>query len=227
MSMHGALFRIYRPIIIPFAAILLTADLLVTGVVVGGNGEIGFSMWLVLAGSAAKYWLLVVGIMLVVMQLRVFLANGRTRHEFLAGAGVFGLIASATFAAVVVLGHALEGAVLDAIGGRGDGYPVLSVGGLLGEFGQVFPETIAYLISGALISAGFYRWRPWIGLVVMIGGAVPAGVADSLLGIDEFGVVPAHLPYAAALALSLAATALAALAFQRVIGDVAIRRTAG
>ncbi|GIF18628.1 hypothetical protein BJ973_008413 [Actinoplanes tereljensis] len=227
MSMHGVLFRIYRPIIIPFAVILVTVDLSITALIVGGNGEIGFSMWLVLAGSAAKYWLLVVGIMLVVMQLRVFVANGRTRREFLAGAGVFGLIASVTFAAIVVLGHGLEGVVLEAVGGRGDGYPVLSVGGMLGEFGQVFPETIAYMISGALVAAGFYRWRPWIGVVVMVGGAIPALVADGLLGIDEFGVMVARLPYPAALALSLAATALAGLAFHRVISGVAIRRTAG
>jgi hypothetical protein len=227
MSPHGALFRIYRPIVVPFAAILVTVDLFITALVTYGNGEIGFSMWLVLAGNAAKYWLLVVGIMLVVMQLRQFVANGRTRHEFLAGAAVFGLIMSASFAAVVVLGHGLESVVLGAAGWRGDGYPALSLTGMLGEFGQVFPQTLGYLISGALIAAGFYRWNAWTGLVVMIGGAVPAAVASGLLGVDEFGDVPAHLPYALALALSLTATALAAWAFHRLISDVAIRRTAG
>jgi hypothetical protein len=227
MSVHHALFRVYRLIIVVFAALLLVSEIIVTSVVVLGNGHIGFSMWLVLAGSAAKYWLLVVGIMLVVMQLRQFVANGRTRHEFLAGAAVFGLIVTAGFAAVVVLGHGLESLLLGALGGRGDGYPTLSAGGLLGEFGQVFPEALGYLMTGALIAAGFYRWRPRIGLVVMLGGAIPAAVADLLLGIDEFGDVAARMPYAGALALSLAATALAGSAFYRAISDVPIKRTAG
>ncbi|MEU4242096.1 hypothetical protein [Actinoplanes sp. NPDC026619] len=227
MSVYRALFRVYRPIIIPFAAILVTFDLIVTALIVYGAGHLGFSMWLVLAGNAAKYWLLVVGIMLVVMQLRQFVANGATRHEFLAGFAVFGLIVAAGFAAVVVLGHGLESLVLGAAGRRGVGYPTLSATGLLGEFGQVLPEALGYLISGALIAAGFYRWRPWIGLVVMLGGAVPLAVADSLLGVDEFGNARAHLPFLAALALSLLATALAGWAFHRVISDVPIRRTSG
>jgi hypothetical protein len=227
MSAHEALFRVYRPIIIPFAAILLLSDVIVTALVVAAGGRLGFSMWLVLAGNAAKYWLLVVGIMLVVMQLRQFVANGRTRHEFLAGAAIFGLIMTAGFATVVVLGHGLESVVLGAAGRRADGYPTLSAAGLLGEFGEVFPEALGYFMSGALIAAGFYRWRPWLGLVVMLGGAVPAAVADGLLGVDEFGDVPAPLPYAAALALSAIATLLAAWALHRVISDTPIKRTAG
>ncbi|GAA2657120.1 hypothetical protein [Paractinoplanes durhamensis] len=227
MSVHHALFRIYRPIIIPFAAILITVDLVISGLVVFGAGHLDFSMWLVLAGNAAKYWLLVVGIMLVVMQLRQFVANGATRHEFLTGAAIFGLILTAAFSAVVVLGHGLESVLLGAADRRGGGYPVLSATGMLSEFGQVFPEAVGYMTSGALIAAGFYRWRPRIGLAVMLGGAIPAGVADALLGVDEFGDMTALLPYAAALALSLAATALAAWAFHRVISDVPIKRTAG
>ncbi|GAA0538985.1 hypothetical protein GCM10010172_20220 [Paractinoplanes ferrugineus] len=227
MSAHHLLFRVYRPIIIVFTAILLTSDLVVTTLVVVGTGHIGFSMWIVLAGYAAKYWLLVVGIMLVVMQLRQFVANGGTRHEFLAGAAVFGLIVTAGFAAVVTIGHGVESMVLGAGDWRGDGYPTLPLDGMLGQFGQLFPESLAYLMSGAMIAAGFYRWRPLIGLVVMVGGAIPAAVADGLLGVDEFGHVAARLPYPVALALSLAATALVGLALRRAISDVPIKRTAG
>jgi hypothetical protein len=227
MSVHHALFRVYRPIIVVFAALLLLFHVSITSVIVAANGHIGFSMWLVLAGEGAKYWVLVVGIMLVVMQLRQFVTNGVTRREFLAGAAVFGLIVTAGFAAVVVLGHSLESLALGAVGGRGDGYPTLSAGGILGEFGQVFPESLGYMVSGALIAAGFYRWRPWLGLIVMLGGAIPALVGDVLFGVDEFGDVAARLPYSGALALSLGTSALACAAFRQVLSDVPIKRTAG
>jgi hypothetical protein len=61
----------------------------------------------------------------------------------------------------------------------------------------------------------------------MVGGSIPVGVADGLLGVDQFGAKAAGMPYAAALTLSLVATAVAAWVFHRVVSDVAIRRTAG
>ena len=222
MSVTRALFRIYRPVIVPFAAILVVAEIIAAGAV-ASTKRLDFSMWLVLAGQAAKYWLLVVGIMLVAMQLRQFVVNGVTRHEFLAGLAVFGPVLAVGLAVAVVLGHGIESVVLDALGRRAPGYPAVT----LGEFGRQLPIGLAYLVSGATIAAGFYRWRPWLGLVVMLGGAVPAVVADALLGFGEFGNADRGLPYPAAVALSLAATALGAWGFHRTVSDVPIRRTAG
>jgi uncharacterized membrane protein len=81
MSVHAALFRVYRPIMLWFGLILVLV--VTTGVVViSAFGNAGFSLWLLVVGSASKYWLLVVGIMLVSMQLKQFVANGVTRHEY-------------------------------------------------------------------------------------------------------------------------------------------------
>jgi uncharacterized membrane protein len=225
MSVTGALFRIYRPIILPFAIILVVVDVTITAIVANVK-DFDFSMWLVLAGSAAKYWLLVIGIILVAMQLRQFVVNGVTRHEFLAGLAVFGLVLVAGWSVAVVLGHGLESLLLEAFGARAADYPTLTAGSALRELGSVVPVTLAYLVSGATISAGFYRFPVWVGLAVMVGGAVPAAVADGLLGYNEFGGLADKVPYPAALALSLAATGLAAWAFHRVVSDVPIRRAA-
>ena len=226
MSAGAALFRVYRPILLPFAGIVVVVHAIITSIV-ASHGEMNFSMWLVLIGSATKYWLFVVGIMLVAMQLRQFVTNGVTRHEFLAAVGAFGLTMSASFAAAVVLGHQAESLALEAFGARGPDYPTLTLGGMVAEFGHVLPVTAGYFVSGGLIAIGFYRWRAWIGLVVMLAGAIPAAAADGLLGINEFGDLPHRLPYAAALAISVAATAIGAAAFHRAMSDVPIRRTAG
>jgi hypothetical protein len=226
MSVTHALFRIYRQISLPFAAIIVVADVVATAVVARFT-DLNFSMWLTLGGQAAKYWILVIGIILVAMHLRQFLVNGVTRHEFFAGAAVFGLVLALVWAVAMPLGHGIESAVLAAVGKQGPGYPAFTAGGALLRFGQQLPISLAYLVSGAMIATGFYRWRPPTGLAVMVGGAVPAVVADWLLGFDEWGGLSHGVPYPVGLPLSLAATGLVAWALHRAISDVPIRRTAG
>jgi len=226
MNVSTALLRLYRPVIIPFASILVLVELV--GVTwVASVKRPDFSMWLVLAGSAEKYWLLVIGIILVSMNLRQFVANGVTRHEFLAGSAVYGLVLALGWSVALVLGHVVEALLLGAAGRRGDGYPGIGPIDLLDQFGHALPLALGWMLSGALIAIGFFRWRAWLGLIVMVGGAIPAAVADGLLAYNEFGDGVGRLPYPAALAISIAATALGAVALHRAVSDTPIRRTAG
>ena len=91
MSVVASLLRLWRPMILWFAAILVTVEV-VAVTAISAAGPVQFSFWLVVAGAAAKYWPLVAGILLVSTNFRLLVANGVTRHEFLAGAGVFGLV---------------------------------------------------------------------------------------------------------------------------------------
>lgn len=226
MTVSQALFRFYRPIILIFSGIIVIVELIGVGINVV-RGELNFSMWLVFAGQAARYWLLVVAIMLVAMNMRQVVSNGPTRHEFVAGSARFMLILSVGFAAAVALGHGLESFLVGLAGQGGPDYPVATAGRILSEFGHALPSTLAWPLSGALIAVGFYRYKAWTGLIVMVLGALPALMADFLVRINEFGHVTHRGPYALALLASLAITAVAAVAFQRLMSDVPIRRTAG
>ena len=186
-----------------------------------------FSLWLTIANSAAKYWLLVVGIILISMQFRQFIANGVTRREFLTGAAVFGLTLVVAFAVIVPLGHAVETGVLGLIGRRPEGYPVCTIGVALVEFGRVLPQSLGFFVSGTLIAAGFYRFRPWTGVALIVPGALPLGIGQGLLRFDDRGVATDAWPYAAALAVAVLITAAGAAGIYAVMRDVAIRRTAG
>lgn len=226
MSVTAALFRLYRLIILAPVVIMLLIELVgVTAIV--WAADLRFSLWVAIAGSMARYWSGIVGVMLISMNLRPFIAGGVTRREFTAGAAVFALIIAAGFGVVVTLGHWLEGLTAGALGERNPVYPLLSAGGLIGEFSRVAPQAAAWFVSGAVITVGFYRFRPWLGMLVLLLGVVPALATDALVGIDEGGRTRDLLPYLPGLLISLTLIALAATAFRLLTRDVPIRRAAG
>jgi hypothetical protein len=139
---------------------------------------------------------------------------------------VAGLVFAAGFTLVVVAGHAAESAVLGALDQRAADYPVLTAAGVPGELGRVFPLALGYYASGVLITAGFYRFRPLIGLALIVPGALPMALAEFLLHLDEWGVGTERLAYAPALAIATAALAGGAVATWAIMRDVPIRRVA-
>ncbi|MBM2617544.1 hypothetical protein JIG36_18475 [Actinoplanes sp. LDG1-06] len=226
MSVNAELFRIFRPLVLWIAAIMIAVEVTAVVAILSVN-PMPFSFWLVVVGAMAKYWPLVAGILLISMHFRLFLANGFTRHEYLRGVAVFGLAVVLAFPAVVVLGHGVESTVLGLLDQRGDGYPLFRFGDAAAEYLHVLPATAGYLASGILISAGFYRFRPWIAVPLIAPGALPGLVADGLIRIDEHGALTQNLPFALAFTLSVAATLAAGIAVHRVMRDVAVKRTAG
>jgi uncharacterized membrane protein len=226
MSVSAALFRVYRPIMGWFGGILV-AILAGSTAYTAAFVDARFSLWLTIANSSAKYWLLVVGIILISMQFRQFVANGVTRRSFLVGVAVFGLAMAVAFAVVVPLGHAIETGVLSLIGRRSGEYPAAGFEVALVEFGRVLPQSLAFFVSGTLIAAGFFRFRPWTGVVLIIPGLLPLGVGQILLDFDDRGVSAGRWHYPAALAATLLITAAGAAGIHAVMRDVAIRRTAG
>jgi hypothetical protein len=217
------LLRIYRPIGLWFwSAAIVGIGVGLTAVLT--FADVRFSLWVLIAGSAAKYWLSVVGVLLVGSHLRQFVATGVTRRGFLAGAGLFGLIAAVLFTAVVIAGHGLEQWAVGLAGPLPADYPVVSGT----EFFHVLPAELAYLVSGATITAGYYRFGPWRGFLLILPGLLPAAVSEGLLGRGPHGEpVTRFLPFGLAFTMSLLATALIAVLCHRLIRDVTIRRAMG
>ncbi|MBL7255287.1 hypothetical protein [Paractinoplanes lichenicola] len=224
MSVSAVLFQLYRPVIYWGLAIVVTLEIAAVAAILTVN-PLGFSFWLVVVGSAAKYWPLVTGILMISTYFRLIVTNGVTRHEFLRGFAVFALGIVVLFPALVVIGHGVESTVLGLLDQRGDTYPVFRFGEAANEYLHVLPATAAYLASGMVISAGFYRFRPLIGLLLIIPGSLPIMASSGLITIDEFGVLTQRAPLAVALTIVLAATATAGIAAHRLMRDVAIRRT--
>jgi hypothetical protein len=223
-----SLFRTYRPIIVWFWCTLAVVTVIVTAVF-AGFGEVNLSLWMVIAGHAMKWWLLVVGVLLVATHFKLYLVNGVTRRDFLLGAGVFGTVTAVGYAALVPIGHGVERLVWTAFGDPPEAYPAFSAAEALRDFGHFLPAALGWLASGALITAGFYRFGWWGGLLLLVPGALPLGVTEALLGIFGPEGTPSArlLPFAAGLAISLALTVAGTAACYLQMRDVAVPRAAG
>jgi hypothetical protein len=223
-----SLAKIYRPVVLWFWSIIVLAVVAVTAILATVY-EVRYSIWLLIAGQATKWWLLVFGTLLVATHLKLYVANGITRRAFLAGGALIGGLTAVVWAALVPIGHGVERLVWTMVGTPPAGYPEFSAAEALREFGHYLPGVLACLVSGALIAAGFYRFPWWAGLLLIVPGALPVVAAEGLLGLYAAAESPAPriLPYAGGLAVSLALTLLAAVAIRATVQDVAIRRTAG
>ncbi len=220
------LLRIYRPVALWFwATMIVCVGVGMTAVTLLTDPTL--SLWLVVSGAAAKYWLGVVGVLLVSLHLRQFVANGITRHDFLAGAAIAGLLVAVLFAVAVPFGHGAEQMLMGLGGPLPERYPTTSPGTALREFGHILPASVAFLVTGGAASAGFYRFGAWGGLALLPVTLLPIAAAEALLGVDEHGGFDVRfVPYPAAVLITLAVTALAALLYRWELRDVAIRRGA-
>ena len=157
-----------------------------------------------------------------------FLANGVTRRQYLRGAALFALYIAGIVVAVGIGGYAVERIIYAAGGWDTD----------LVSQAPVHLATVylllsaAYIVTGALIGAGYMRWSPARASWMITPFCVPAVAAELLLGTLWGGVaIPRDadrwlslLISGPAVALLLAASAWLVFVLMR---DVSIRPKKG
>jgi hypothetical protein len=223
-----ALIRIYRPIAL-WGLGLMALGIAAGTTVADSVGHLQISLWLIVAGTGAKYWLAVIGVLVISLSLKTFVANGVTRRAFLTGATVFGLGLALIVTLLAPIGHLIEWSLISLFTEVPARYPEFTMSAAASEFGHLLPGNLAMIVSGAAVTAGYYRFGGLGGLLAMIPGLLPMAVAEGLFTFDDQGttITTRFLPYAAALLLSLAVSVLGAMLLRREIRDVAIRRTTG
>jgi hypothetical protein len=201
-------------------------------------GDADVSVWLWFGTSPSKYFLLVLGIITSSAYLPVYVGHGITRRQFALGCATFFGLTSLAFGGLVLAGYVVE-LIMHAASGQfgvdGDAYPVASVGDGLAVFARSALIHAAFVCSGWLFGATFYRYGPWIGILLTPFCAVPGFGADFALGMgsDQTGrhlydvveLGAAYLPTGLLVGALLLAVGVAG-AFV-VVRDVPIRKVTG
>lgn len=153
--------------------------LIITVVVAVGDTEV--SIWATSGGSAPKYFLLAVGVMLTTVYLPVYVGNGVTRRDFARGVSLYILAIGAVYALIMTLGFAVEHAIYSSanlMSGLDEPYPVRGVSdGLATLVAELFVG-IAYLCCGWVMGGCFYRFGNWWGIGLIPITVLPAVITE-------------------------------------------------
>lgn len=182
------------------------------------------------AASIVRWFALGYGVYFVNRMLPVYVAHGRTRHEFLRSMAVFLLVAAAMVAALLTFGLALE-SVLYRLMDWAHRVPDERLFDSAGQYPLVFLTYWAMLVIwatiGLLLAAGFYRSEGWEVPVILLALAIVmvTGYGIGFNGLPFLGAVVdvADLPLAGSLALCLAGLLPGAAATWALVRDIPIR----
>ncbi|MDF5757981.1 hypothetical protein [Spongiactinospora sp. TRM90649] len=155
-----------------YVALVVVAAII--AVAIGLFGDLGASVW-EQAIQASRWFVLVIGTVVVRTYLPVYVANGRTRREFFVHAAVF-LFAFAPVATVLImLGYLME----TGLYGLGGWPRELSDRHLFGDLGQVplvfaeyWSQYLVWVAVGAMAGAAFYRLYAGGILLIPVGAAL-------------------------------------------------------
>ncbi|GAA4456358.1 hypothetical protein [Phytohabitans houttuyneae] len=204
--------------------------------VVATVGDTDVSIWATSGGSAPKYFLLAVGVMLTTVYLPAYVGNGVTRRDFTLGASLYILAVAGVYAAIMTLGFVVEHAIYtsaDLMGGLTDPYPVRAFGDGLETLVAELLVGIVYLCCGWVMGTCFYRYGSWWGIGLIPVTVLPAVVTeigfDSLwlgYGINKgFGID--RPPLGVGVLMGVASIAVAWVANIALTRSVAIKKVSG
>ncbi|GAB7043361.1 MULTISPECIES: hypothetical protein [Catenuloplanes] len=181
-----SLFRRVGPAYAVFAALLIVVVALV-GTLIAVYGSLTESAWHLGTASTVKWFVGPVAILLVPVFLRHYVAFGVTRRQFIGGGLLFGLGSAAAFALLSLAGFGVERLVYGAAGlmdGLTGPYPVHSAGTAVAVLVRAFLIYLAHFCSGWLIGAGFYRYGPFAGLLLIAPAMIPALGSELFFGTE-------------------------------------------
>lgn len=215
------LFLLWLPTMVVSAAIL-------TGIALWG--EVTQSIWHYLATQVPRWVVLGLGVDAITTYLRLNLAHGRTRRDFLRQLWPYLAGLAVALAAMITIAYQLERGAFAVFGwDHRTAYPTLfgDTGNILGLFGVFTLMFLLWSVAGAMIAAGFTR-NILLGIVTIPVGLLivaPSEVLVGLNGIPLFDTLtePLRFPMLTAVAVSLGGAVLGGAATWGIVRDMPLR----
>jgi hypothetical protein len=233
MTGRWQLLRILLTAHVSYALILAVPVVALSALIVGGItiwGEVDRSVWHYLATQAPRWLALGLGVDAVATYLRVNLAHGRTRRDFLRALGPYFIGLAIGLGAIVTTGYQLERALYAVFGwDQRLEFPTTfgGTGNVLGMLGAYSLSLLLWTIAGTMIAAAFTR-NVVIGALTVLFGLLLIAPTEALVGRGGTPLLEKlteHLtfPVATTVALCLVGAALQYAATWGIVRDIPLR----
>jgi hypothetical protein len=233
MSTRWPMLRVLLTAHLSFALIAWSALVVLTAVVTAGATiwtQIDRSFWHYPATFAARWFAFGLGVDAVTTYLRLHVAHGRTRRDFLRQLWPHLLVLSAFLALLVAIGYLVEGgvyALMDwprqlpspALFGTADNLP-----GVIGAFMLMF---VLWAVAGVLLAAAFTR-NFVLGLITVPFGLLIITPSELVAGTTAVPLIQdvmqaMGLPTAMSIGLGLVGIVVGGAAIWGIVRDMPVR----
>jgi hypothetical protein len=215
-------------IVLSWLVFLAVSAVILTGVALWG--QVGNSVWHYLVTQVPRWFALGLGIDVITTYLRLHIAHGRTRRDFLRQLLPYFPCFAVCFAALVTIGYQLERGVYALAGWEHrTAFPTLfgDTGNVLGMLGVFTLMLMLWSIAGVMIAAGFTR-DMFLGFVTIPFGLLIVAPSEVLVGLNGVPLFdrltePLQLPLLTAVAVGLGGGVLGCAAVWGIVRDMPMR----
>ena len=233
MTGRRQLLRVLLTAHVSYALILALPVAVLCALIVGGIaiwGDVDRSVWHYLATQAPRWLALGLGIDAVTTYLRITLAHGRTRRDFLRALGPYLVGLAVALGAIVTIVYQLERGFYGVFGwDHRLEFPAMfgDTGNIAGMLGAYSLSLLLWVIAGTMIAAAFTR-NAVVGAATVLLGLVLVAPTEALVGLNAtplFEKLTENLafPIATTVAICLGGAALQYAATWGIVRDIPLR----
>jgi hypothetical protein len=232
MTARWPLLRVLLTSHVSFLFVLWIPAMLVSAAILGGValwGEVNQSIWHHIATQVPRWVVLGLGVDAITTYLRLNLAHGHTRRDFLRQLWPYLVGMALALAVMITLAYQIERGVFDLIGwDHRTAFPTLfgDTGNIPSMFGAFALMLLLWSLAGAMIAAAFTR-TVLLGIVTIPVGLLIVAPSEVLVGLNgvplfEQLTEPLRFPLLTALGVSVGGAVLGGLVTWGIVRDIPV-----
>lgn len=233
MTARWPLLRVLLTSHVSFLFLLWLPAMVVSAAILAGValwGTVDQSIWHHIATQVPRWVVLGLGTDAITTYLRLNLAHGRTRRDFLRQLWPYVAGMAVALALMITIAYQIERGAFEVLGWEHrTAFPTLfgDTGNILGLFGVFALMLLLWSIAGVMIAAGFTR-NILLGVVTIPVGLLIVAPSEVLVGLNGIPLFeqltePLRFPLLTALGVSLGGAVLGGLVTWGIVRDIPVR----
>ena len=233
MTARWPLLRVLFTSHVSFAFILWLPMMVVSAAILAGValwGRVDQSIWHHVATQVPRWFVLGLGVDAITTYLRLNLAHGRTRRDFLRQLWPYVAGLAVAIAVMITVAYQIERGAFAMFGwDHRPAFPTLfrDTGNIPGLFGVFTLMLLVWSIAGVMIAAGFTR-NTMLGIATLPVGLLIVAPSEVLVGLNGVPLFdrltePLQVPLLTAVAVCVGGAVLGCVVTWGIVRDIPVR----